>query len=279
MYEFMRRFASRPAAHARSTIETLWTRPHIARRMLAFHLDPDTPFASRPARKIDEIVRALDNELALGGKRLCDLGCGPGLYASRFASLGAEVTGVDISATSIAHAKGEASRSGNRPRYLVADYLREPLDGRFEVVALIYYDYCAMSPADRGLILRKVHDMLEPGGRFVFDVVSEHAFETLEEALQIEDRLMDGFWSPSDYVGIHRKWLYRDRSLAVDHFGIVEARQSFEVFNWMQYFSRERLERELAEAGFDDLRIYGSLALESVTAESPEFGVIARKPS
>lgn len=276
MYEFISRFASRPAPHSRESINTLWTRPHIAERMLSFHLDQDTHFASRPICEIDKIVHALDCELDLKGKRLCDLGCGPGLYSTRFAALGAEVTGIDLSSSSIDFARRQEPDTGGTPKYVVADYLRDPLDDNFDVVTLIYFDFCALSPPDRSRLLTKIGQMLKPGGCLALDVVSEAAFRGLEETLEIEKNLMDGFWSASEYTGIHRKWLYSDLKLTVDHYGICEKDQQFEVFNWMQFFSRDRLVGELEEAGFTDFGVFESLNGQPISDDSHEIGILAR---
>ncbi|MFN8598182.1 MAG: class I SAM-dependent methyltransferase [Anaerolineae bacterium] len=51
---------------------------------------------------IDRSVRWLIRTLALQpGEAVLDLGCGPGLYASRLATAGLRVTGVDYSRRSI----------------------------------------------------------------------------------------------------------------------------------------------------------------------------------
>ena len=117
--------------------------------------------------------------------------------------------------------------------------------------------------------------MLNSGGKLVLDVLTDSAFSQLSEQLTIEERLMAGFWSESDYVGIHRTWLYEDRALCLDHYLIVEPSGYWQVLNWMQYFSSERLVRELEEAGFSVRSLAGSLTGEVLTNSSSEIGVIA----
>ena len=278
MYKVIRNLAVRPEPHSIMTIEGLWTRPHIGRQMLAYHLDQETHLASRPTAIIDEIANWLDEELGLEGKRVCDLGCGPGLYATRLARRGAVVTGVDFSRVAIDHAKSEAAATGPIIEYLVADYLTDELPTGFDVITLIYFDYCALSPVDRLALLRRIHSMLNPGGKLVMDVVAESAFKDAGEQFIIERQLMGGFWSDSDYVGIHRTWVYRDEMLSLDHYVIVEPSDHWQIFNWMQYFSSERLVQELEEAGFAIRTLTGSLTGETLTQTSTEIGVIAELP-
>jgi SAM-dependent methyltransferase len=275
MYEMLKKLATRPEPYYSMTIKELWTRPHIARQMLACHLDQDTHLASRPIAVIEEIIDWLDRELNLEGKRVCDLGCGPGLYSLRLAQRGADVIGVDFSPTAIAHAESRVSKSESQIEYRVADYLNDELPGGFDVVTLIYYDYCALSPVDRHALLRRIRTMLNPGGNLVLDVLTDSGFPQVSEQLFIEERLMDGFWSESDYVGIHRTWVYQDQALSLDHYAIVEPNEHWEILNWMQYFSSGTLVGELREAGYSVCSLNGTLAGEALSRESSEIGVIA----
>ena len=275
MHELLKKLAVRPEPYSSMTTKDLWTRPHIARQMLAYHLDQDTPLASRPIAVIEEVVAWLDRELSLDGKRLCDLGCGPGLYSTRFAERGADVTGVDFSPTAIAYAESQVSSTDPGITYFVADYVNDNLPTGFDVVTLIYFDFCALSPVDRHKLLRRIASMLNPGGRLVMDVLAESAFRDVREQVTIEERLMGGFWADSDYVGIHRTWVYPEETLSLDHYLVVEPSEQWQILNWMQYFSPDRIERELEAAGFTVRALAGSLAGEVLTEDRTEIGIIA----
>lgn len=277
MYKTLHDFTQRPAPHSRFTVKELWTRPHLARQMLQFHLDQSTELASRPLTTIDSIVECLDCKVSLEGKKLCDLGCGPGLYATRFAERGANVTGVDFSRHSLDYAVAEATRTGKSIRYLHADYLTDRLPTDFDVVTLIYYDYCALSSDHRKSLLAKMHDMLKPGGKVVLDVVGMGSFAAKHEGTMVESNLMGGFWAEGDYVGMQRTILYPDDALSLDRVLIVEPTESWQIFNWFQYFTPERLSEELGEAGFKIDTIMGSLAGVPLTDNSESMGVIATR--
>jgi 2-polyprenyl-3-methyl-5-hydroxy-6-metoxy-1,4-benzoquinol methylase len=85
----------------------------------------------------------------LAGKAVCDLGCGPGLYASRLAQRGARVTGLDFSALSIEYGRTAARDKNLALDFEVADYLKDELPGDQDLVLLIYADLCALSPERR----------------------------------------------------------------------------------------------------------------------------------
>ncbi len=91
--------------------QLFWNDPHIAQQMLAAHLSQNTDAASRNKETIAQTVDWLVDYLQLKiGQTVLDLGCGPGLYATRLAQQGLMVTGVDYSQNSIEY----ATRAGLR---------------------------------------------------------------------------------------------------------------------------------------------------------------------
>ncbi|WP_199618211.1 class I SAM-dependent methyltransferase [Paenibacillus alkalitolerans] len=58
-----------------------------------------------PRKAYEAIIKELSCETGLNGKRICDIGCGPGELAFRLCNLGGIVTGVDSSAILLSHAR------------------------------------------------------------------------------------------------------------------------------------------------------------------------------
>jgi SAM-dependent methyltransferase len=275
MYKLLQDISQRPEPFSRYTAMELWTRPHLARQMLHFHLDQETELASRRFEIIDEIVGWIDSRLGLSGKRICDLGCGPGLYTQRFAAMGADVSGVDFSARSLEYARLKAKEDKQSISYTQADYLSDGLPVGFDIVTLIYTDFSVLSPSQRARLLRRIRKMLNPGGRLVMDVAGMGSLADKQECILIENNLMQGFWAEGDYVGIQRSFIYPDECLSVDRYVIVEPAETWEVFNWFQYFTPERLQAELVAAGFAVEQMFGGLRGEPLEADGDFIGVIA----
>lgn len=57
------------------------------------------------------------------GKKLLDLGCGPGLYAELFDDRGFQVTGLDFSRRSVQYAREHAAGTKRDIRYEYKNYL------------------------------------------------------------------------------------------------------------------------------------------------------------
>ncbi|MBF0194016.1 MAG: class I SAM-dependent methyltransferase [Magnetococcales bacterium] len=275
MYDLFHDLSVRPKPFSRYTAKTLWTRPHLAEQMLNYHLNQDTDLASRKVETIDRVVSWLDGQLQLSNKSLCDLGCGPGLYTQRFATRGADVTGVDFSNYTLNYAKQEANKSGQNILYINADYLLDKLPKSFDVVTLIYCDLCALSYKQRSTLLKRMHNMLNPGGKIVIDVAGIGSLKQKQEQTILEDKLMGGFWASGEYVGLQRSYLYKSEHLALDRYLIVEPNESWQIFNWFQHFTPDRLIKELNLSGFEVATMVGSLSGEPLQSESEFIGVIA----
>lgn len=274
MYDLLYDLCQRPIPFSRYTAKELWTRPHLAQQMLNYHLSQETELASRPFETIDRVVGWIDAQLGLAAKRVCDLGCGPGLYAQRFADHGAEVTGVDFSAHSLDYAKAQVKQS---IRYVMADYLSDDLPDGFDLVSLIYCDLCALSPVQRKILLGRMWQMLNTGGQLVMDVAGMGSFGGKEELALLEKNLMGGFWAATDYVGIQRSFVYPNQRLSLDRYLIVEPKETWQIFNWFQYFTPESIEAELIDAGFEVDLMGGDLSGEPMKPDGEYIGIIASK--
>lgn len=272
MYDFIHDISLRPAPFSRYTAKELWTKPHLSRQMLDYHLNQETDLASRRFPIIDSVVAWIDEQLNLAGKRLCDLGCGPGLYTQRFFALGAEVTGIDFSKYTLEYAR---SMSEGDIDYLHADYLTDTLPSGFDVITLIYTDLCVLSPEQRSSLLGKMRRMLKPDGHIVLDVAGLGLLRGKKEVTLIEDQLMGGFWAEGEYVGIQKTFIYEDQQLALDRYIIFEPENTWQIYNWFQHYTPRTITQELQDAGFAIVEMTGDLTGAPLLDDGELIGIIA----
>ncbi len=273
MYTQLQKIYERPAVFSFYTAEKLWTQPHLANQMLQFHLSQDTVLASRPVDAIDRVVGWIDRSFGLNGKSVCDLGCGPGLYSNRFAGRGAVVHGLDFSRNSIDYARKHAPLNAGPVTYQVADYLKDPLPEQQDLVTLIYCDLCPLSPVQRKSLLAKIRHTLSSGGKFLFDVFSTKAFDGVVERVSFERNLMNGFWSANDYFAFQHTFRYDQEAVSLDHFTVIEKDLTWDVYNWLKYFSQDEIRIELKQAGFGSIEFTEGFGLDP--SDETTFGVIA----
>ena len=124
MFAQLEKINHRPKAYEFYTAQDLWDDEYVSQKMLELHLNPEVDLASRKRAFIGTSSQWIASRFQLGsGKRVCDFGCGPGLYAERFAKTGAKVTGLDFSRNSIAHARKQALKQGLAIDYCLGNYL------------------------------------------------------------------------------------------------------------------------------------------------------------
>jgi SAM-dependent methyltransferase len=268
----------RPAPFLRMTTAALWTDPYISEQMLRFHLDGSVAISSGTTESIDASVTWMMGAFHLTDRsRVLDLGCGPGLYASRLARAGIDVTGIDFSPRSIAYARESAARDGLRVTYVNEDYLAWDSAQRFDLVTMIMRDYGALAPDQRRALLGKVKRLLEPDGAFLFDVDSMAALEARAESVSYEPSRGEGFWSPGPYFEFHSTFVYPDDGVALDKFVIVEPSRTRSFYVWVQHFSPERLVSELGQGDLTCASVVGDVAGRPFDEQAPEFAVIAHR--
>ena len=278
MFEKLEDINSRPEPFEFYTASDLWTDEHTSEQMLKYHLNEDVDLSSRNSAFIDRSVEWIASEFNIGiGTKIADFGCGPGLYSTRLAQMQADVTGIDFSKRSIQYAQEVAIREGLSIRYVNQNYLEYETDDRFDLILMIMCDFCALSPAQRNKMLTKFHTFLEGGGIVVLDVYSLNAFEEREETALYKANLLEGFWSANKYYGFQNTFKYEREKVVLDKYTLIEADRTRTIYNWLQYFSPETLEREFTKCGFTIEKIFSDVAGTPFDSKANEFAVVAKK--
>ncbi|MBN1317977.1 MAG: class I SAM-dependent methyltransferase [Anaerolineales bacterium] len=278
MFKELEKINSRPKPFEFYTASDLLTDEHTSKQMLAFHLNEDIDVSSRNAAFIDRSVEWIATEFNVrAGFKIADFGCGPGLYATRLARKGADVTGIDFSGRSIQYAKQVAEREGLAICYENKDYLTYETGDRFDLIIMIMCDFCALGPVQRKTMLEKFHRFLSPGGHVLLDVYSLNAFEQRTEAAAYEVNLLNGFWSPEKYYGFLNTFKYDEKKIVLDKYTIVEETRTRTVYNWLKYFSSFSLEREFVSNGFAIERFYANVTGSPYDPGTDEFAIVAKR--
>ena len=279
LYPQLQEINRRPAPFEHYTAAELWTDEHTSSKMLNHHLNESSDVSSRKTEFIEKSVAWIVRRFGLAeNKSVADFGCGPGLYTTRLAASGADITGVDFSERSLRYARDHGQSNGISVDYVCANYLNFESDKRFDLITLIMCDFCALSPDQRRALLDKFLVHLKPGGAVLLDVYSLRAFDAREEQATYAHNLLDGFWSSASYFGSVNTFKYRPENVVLDKYTIVEEQRARVVYNWLQYFSVEALSAELEDRGFVVEDVVGNVAGDTLDPEAHEFAVVARKP-
>jgi SAM-dependent methyltransferase len=189
------------------------------------------------------------------GARVLDVPCGGGRHSLELAARGFQMTGVDISAKFLAHARSRAAE-----RELAIAWQKRPMDelpweGQFDGAFCAGNSLGGLDDAATAAFFRAVARALKPGARFVVDngCVAECVLPLLKER----------FWMPVGDILflIHNHYDHVRSRLDIDFTfvrdGKVEKKSGFQ-----RVFTYRELCALLAEAGFERMEGYASYALE-----------------
>lgn len=278
MYQKLEEINARPLPFQYYTAAELWTDEHTSRKMLEYHLDDNINASSRNKEFIEISVQWIVSNFGIDNNSLiCDFGCGPGLYTTRFAERGANVTGIDFSNRSIDYAKKIAQEKEIDVDYVIQNYLFYDTEKRFDLITMIMCDYCALSTEQREKLLQIFYKLLKPDGSILLDVYTLEAYKKREEQSIYEVNLLNSFWSSKKYYGFQNIFKYEEQKVVLDKYTIVEEDRNRTVYNWLQYFSPESLKEELLNNKFIIQYLYSDVSGSPYDSQSEEMAVVLKK--
>jgi len=278
MFKELEEINSSPDPFQFYTADTLWTDNHISKKMLESDLNEDIEVSIQNREFINHSVDWIVTHFGIEkNRRVADFGCGMGTYATQLAEKGADVTGIDFSETFIQHAKEVAKQKEMDINYVLQDSLEFETEERFDLITLLLCDFCALSPSQRKTMLKKFYKFLKPDGSVLIDVYSLNAFNQREEAETYEHSRLNGFWSPENYYCFQNMFKYDEEKVVLDKYTIIEEKRTRVVYNWLQYYSEDSLRKEFEENGFKVEGFYDDLTGTTISPESLEIVIIAKK--
>ncbi len=193
-------------------------------------------------------------------RSVLDIGCGTGTLAYLLADRGYDVTAADPSVEMLSRA---VQNSGERPRgnplFLCQDFQTLDLYGTVEcaVSSLDCINYIT-DPEMLQRALKRVLMFLEPGGLFIFDVNSVSKFLALRDGLFLDQT--------EDVYCIWRTDFSEQNMLCRYNVDLFQRRGELWELTSEEHLQRaytlNELESGLKEAGFEQIRFFGSLRLD-----------------
>lgn len=241
--------------------DQFWNDEHISKKLLEAHLNPDIDAASRKACFLDQSATWIA-EIAPPAphRELLDLGCGPGLYAEKFSNMGYTVTGIDFSKRSINYAKQKTVENNSGITYYNQNYLTIEYENQYDIVTLIYCDYCALSTQNRGMLLEKIYRALKKNGKLILDVFMPKVYNDRKENRTWEYYAEGGFWSEEPYLCLDSVYHYDEDTTELRQ-SIVQTEAGVDVYNvWEHFFTENALLEEMQKAGFHTFELYDNIA-------------------
>ena len=185
-------------------------------KMLEYHLDHSVDLSSRNKDFVARSVKWIVSHFGIDANtNIADFGCGPGLYTTLFAENNAYVTGIDFSERSIRYAREISDQKGLGINYVQENYLKFETEDRFDLITMIFCDFCALSSSQRKTLLAMFHKFLKPGGSVLLDVHSLNSFDRRDEVATYEHNQLDHFWSLDNYYGFLNVFKYEKEKVTL----------------------------------------------------------------
>ena len=257
-----------------------WSDPGFGRRMLREHLTQSHDLASRRRDKIDAQVDWIHREVLSGSStKIIDLGCGPGLYASRLARLGHRCVGIDFSPATVDYARERASEENLSCDYIHADIrLAEYGDG-YGLAMLIFGEFNVFKPADAALILGKAHAALDEGGVLLLEAHTNEAIREFGLRPASWYASESGLFSDKPHLCLQENYWDAESETVTRRYFIIDA-ASCEVTRYAQTlkaYTEEQYCAILEKAEFKSVSFYDSLIGTKDASQSNLLVMIAGK--
>ncbi len=257
----------------------LWDDKHVSKELLKMHLDDEHQSASRPKDTIISEAKFITSYTKMNEKcSVLELGCGPGLYTKEFANTGAQITALDISKNSLKYAEKNTCSTLKNVTFIEKNYLNLDYEDKFDIITLIFYDFCALNPNEQVTLLNNVHNALKENGVFILDVMSEN--RQIKEYTEVTT-CEDGFWSPEPYIEIFNSYLFIEQDFpkteCLQYTLIDDSGNTKVVRIYHTLFSIDEVSSLFTDNGFNIENTYNNLEGHGLTKNSETYAFILQK--
>lgn len=207
---------------------------------------------------------------------ILELACGTGDLALRFAKAGYEVTGLDLSEEMLAIAFNRSLEEEVALSFLQGD-MRDLTDiGTFDLVTCYSDSLCYLeNPQDLKKTFASVYEVLNTGGRFLFDIHSIYQINEKFKDYSFHEQGEDFAFLWDSYPG--------EFPNSVEHaltFFVEEAPDSFSRYDELhkeRTYPLEEVKAYLTEVGFTNVSIYGDFTNEAPGEKTLRWFFVAEK--
>jgi len=217
----------------------------------------------RQARLVKRLLRARK------GTRVLDVPCGQGRLTVPLARMGLEMTGLDLTGKYLRRARRAARREGLEVRFLRGDMREIDFEEEFSAVFNWFGSFGYFSDADNLRFCRRVLRALKPGGRFLVEGTNKPF---------ILANFKTDMTSTVGGVRLRQRPSFdaaRSRIRCTWHLRRGERTERHRIS--MRIFSGAEIRALLREAGFSEVKLYGSPPVRGLKRGSRRLIAVARK--
>jgi SAM-dependent methyltransferase len=205
------------------------------------------------------------------GDRVLDVPCGSGRHTLELARRGCRVTGLDVSAEAIDHARDAAAAERLSVDLRVGDMRTLPTDVRAEAAVCLGNAFGYLEHDGTRKFLADLAGLLEPGGSLVLDY--GFVAETLLPNLEIEEPPMTlggvEAVSVNEYDTANSRW--------ITNFTFRRGDEEHHGTSVQHVYTSAEVTRLVTEAGFTQVALYGDTDATPFRLGSPRLLLSAHR--
>jgi SAM-dependent methyltransferase len=220
------------------------------------------------ATEVDFIIRTA----GLGpGDRVLDVPCGSGRHTLELARRGCRVTGLDVSAEAVDHARDAATAERSRVDLRLGDMRDLPTDIRVDAAVCMGNAFGYLDHAGTRKFLADLAALVVPGGTMILDY--GFVAEALLPHLEIEEPPMTlggiEAVSVNEYDAANSRW--------ITSFTFRRGDEEHRGTSVQHVYTAAEVTRLVTEAGFTQIALYGDTDETPFSFGSPRLLLVARK--
>jgi SAM-dependent methyltransferase len=220
----------------------------------------------RTQAEVDAVVELLELETPA---KILDLACGFGRHSNRLATLGHQVTGLDLTPGFLEIARRDAEDCGVQVDYQQGDMRYIEYSEIFDYVLLMFTSFGYYQDEDNQRVLENVVRALKPGGVLLLDIPNRDVF--LKDMLpyivtEKENNLMIDRLSFDTLSG---RW-YNRRVVIRD--GVRKDKPFY-----VRIYNPSEIQPLLSQAGLDVIKMLGGFDGQPLSTETRRMVIVAKK--
>lgn len=259
-----------------------WHDPEFSSRMLQEHLSQQHDAASRRLTIIDQHIEFIHNQiLKKTNTNILDLGCGPGFYTSRLATIGHKCTGIDFSPASIVYAQQIASEQRLNCTYIQADIRKIKFGDGFDLIMLLFGEFNVFPQEVAEDILWKAFDALNPGGILLLEPQKFSAIEKMGRQSPIWYASAGGLFSEKPHLVLTECFWNALGNNATVRYYVQEANNGLiaRYAQTFQAYTSKEYDELICKIGFNQINELPSLEANPSHTQDDYFVITALKPN
>ena len=228
-----------------------------------------------PNDRFERAEEQVENILQLTefqGESVLDLCCGPGRHSVLLAKRGIQVTAVDITPFLLKKAREMAVAENVKVEWVQNDMREFVRDVSYDLVLSMFTSFGYFKKEDDNLkVLRNIYQSLKPGGSCLIDVVSKEWLAKVFQPTSSSDE-EDGT------ILVQRREVVKDWSRIKTEWILIKDGETRTFAFEHSIYSGQELKDRLAQTGFKNIKLYGSLEGEEYGVNSKRLIAAAQKP-